>query len=333
MAKRAAKKKRAALTQNCLQSALSPCSSTTTSFEAGNLYVVAYIHSNLGVLGVASMPSRPRYSDDLRAMVKLFIQAGCPPLDIADDLKVSHQWVYELRRRYEVFGDVKLPSCLASRGRPCKLHQAAIEGVGDFMEEYLQAYMDEVKAFLLEEYEIEVSLSTVTRRVREIGLTNKRTERTYPGRSDELRDAWLVEIAEYEANQLVFVDESAVNERTADRRYGWSPRGFPCRVATPGQRSRRWSLLPAIGINGYLYYEIYHGSFNGERFLTFIHRLLPHMTPYPGPRSVIICDNASIHRSDEVKALCRDHNVRLLFLPPYSPDFNAIEQSFYRIKS
>jgi hypothetical protein len=71
----------------------------------------------------------------------------------------------------------------------------------------------------------------------------------------------------------------------------------PCRVTIPNGRSRRWSICPAIGINGYLDYEIYYGSFNSERFNNFIRRLLLKMNPYPGPRSVLIMDNHSAHHT------------------------------------
>ena len=62
-------------------------------------------------------------------------------------------------------------------------------------------------------------------------------------------------------------------------------------------RSKRWSILPALGINGYLYYEIYQGSFNSERFNSFVRRLLTKMNPFPGPRSVLILDNAKVHHT------------------------------------
>jgi DDE superfamily endonuclease len=112
-----------------------------------------------------------------------------------------------------------------------------------------------------------------------------------------LREFYRAQVAEILAEEAIFVDESAANERTKDRKRGWSPRGVPCRVTMPNGRSRRWSILPAIGINGYLDYEIYHGSFNSERFNNFIRRLLSKMNPYPGPRSVLIMDNCSAHHT------------------------------------
>jgi transposase len=62
-------------------------------------------------------------------------------------------------------------------------------------------------------------------------------------------------------------------------------------------------------------------------------QFLPHCNPFPGKRSVIIIDNASIHRSPEVAALCARTRVKLVSLPPYSPNFNPIEEFFTELKA
>src|SRR5438045_8507297 len=59
---------------------------------------------------------------------------------------------------------------------------------------------------------------------------------------------------------------------------------------------------------------------------------LPHCTPYPGPCSVIILDNASIHKNIQLQELCEEQGVLLKFLPPYSPDYNPIEATFKDLK-
>jgi transposase len=57
------------------------------------------------------------------------------------------------------------------------------------------------------------------------------------------------------------------------------------------------------------------------------------MNPFPGPRSVLILDNASCYRSQELKDICDEAGVVLEFLPFYSPDFNLIEESFLALKA
>ena len=119
---------------------------------------------------------------------------------------------------------------------------------------------------------------------------------------------WQSKLAEWKADQLVFVDESASDERSKNRRYGWSSRGMPYRIEMKPRRGKRWSILPIITVNEYLYYKLFQGSFTAVRFNEFIRtRVLPMMNPFPGPRSVLIMDNASTHRSQ-----VRDAHIHLI---------------------
>src|ERR1700690_1799510 len=59
---------------------------------------------------------------------------------------------------------------------------------------------------------------------------------------------------------------------------------------------------------------------------------LPKCSAYPGPLSVLVLDNTQIHHGDEILELADRFGVRIEYLPPYSPDLNPIEESFWRIK-
>ena len=77
-------------------------------------------------------------------------------------------------------------------------------------------------------------------------------------------------------DQLVFIDESASNERTGDQRYGWSPIGIACRVSRPLKRSEWWSVLPVLCNKGYMDWMIHHGAIMADLFLEFLEeRVLP----------------------------------------------------------
>ena len=97
---------------------------------------------------------------------------------------------------------------------------------------------------------------------------------------------------------MVFIDESAANEKSAHRKYGWAPIGSTPHVDMSTKRSERWSILPAYTSDGLMAWDIVHGSFDKELFNNFIREhVLPQCNPFPGPRSVLIMDNAPIHHS------------------------------------
>jgi transposase len=149
-----------------------------------------------------------------------------------------------------------------------------------------------------------------------------------------LRDVWLVKLSDFHARQLVFIDESGANERNGRRRNGWAPKGCAAYIKDILQYTKNWSILPAYSIDGYISTVMFKGSINGERFEEFvIEYVLPLCTPFPGRNSVLVMDNASIHKSERLVRACIEAGVLLRYLPPYSPDFNPIEESFSDLKA
>lgn len=74
---------------------------------------------------------------------------------------------------------------------------------------------------------------------------------------------------------------------------------------------------------------VFDGPINGQCFRAYVEQLL---VPVLRPGDIIIMDNPGAHKSAEVRQLIRAAGARLWYLPPYSPDLNAIEQAFAKIK-
>ena len=75
---------------------------------------------------------------------------------------------------------------------------------------------------------------------------------------------------------------------------------------------------------------------NGETFFDFARgTLIPNMMPFNGsnPKSIVIMDNLSVHHAREVKDLLKQAGILVLYLPPYSPDLNPIEEMFSYVKT
>jgi hypothetical protein len=122
-------------------------------------------------------------------------------------------------------------------------------------------------------------------------------------RSELLHFEWLTQLSQWEAEQLMFIDESAANERTLDRKFGWSTVNTRARRIEPFQRTMKWSILPLYTCEGFIDWEIIQGSFDADLFVLFLEEhVIPHTTPYPGLRSVLIMDNCKIHHDQVQKA-------------------------------
>jgi transposase len=191
-----------------------------------------------------------------------------------------------------------------------------------------------MKQFIFDEFGIIMHCSQIWRALDRAKWSRKVARRRALERNEELRGKWVGYCVQYTEEQLVFLDESAANERTGDRKYGWSPTGVECEVFSSIKRSKRWSFLPALDVNGWFEWLIFQGSITGNMFLAFVrNQVLPHCEPFPGKRSVLVLDNAAIHHSQELKDMCEEAGVRLEFLPPYSPDYNPIELTFKDLKT
>lgn len=141
------------------------------------------------------------------------------------------------------------------------------------------------------------------------------------------------EISEFDPTKLVFCDEIAANERVGDRRRIWAPKG-PKRVnALPFSKGEKYSILPAFTIDGFPCYEILQASFTSAMFFYFVRNtLLPQCNPFPASRSVIVMDNAQVHRHSIIRDIIEEAGCKLIMLPPYSPDYNPIEMAFSIMK-
>jgi len=126
---------------------------------------------------------------------------------------------------------------------------------------------------------------------------------------------------------MVFLDECgfALN---LHRVYGWAPKGERCFESVPFNRGKNRSVLGAYGFpvmanpTGLWALEQRLGAYNTAAFEAFVTQTL---LPQLKPGSVLILDNARIHHGPSLQALVEAAGCRLLYLPPYSPDFNPIE--------
>jgi transposase len=153
-------------------------------------------------------------------------------------------------------------------------------------------------------------------------------------RNEEDREDFKRNIAvHYRPEQLVFADESHFNRLTLRRPYAWAKRGDRASRHEFQFRGSKYSILPALSLDGILHLEVVENAVTGASFRRFVEGLLPRMNKWPLPNSVLVVDNASIHKVAGIRELVEGHGMRLMFLPSYSPDLNPIELTFSSIKA
>ncbi|KAI4850121.1 hypothetical protein E4T44_02934 [Aureobasidium sp. EXF-8845] len=134
---------------------------------------------------------------------------------------------------------------------------------------------------------------------------------------------------------LLYLDESAGFEKAMFRRRSWSATGLPAYTRSELVSKVRCTVLPALDINGYLPGAtlVVEGAVTQAIYEHWLEaNVLPQCEPYPGRRSIVIMDNCSTHHSEKITQLGEQFGVYLLYLPPYSPYLNPIEQTFHLLK-
>ncbi|KAG9394353.1 DDE superfamily endonuclease [Carpediemonas membranifera] len=135
-------------------------------------------------------------------------------------------------------------------------------------------------------------------------------------------------------DQLVFGDETAKDLRAGRRLRGYSRKGERCKIVLSFARGQRYSICAWQNSEGFLAHSITEGTFTSHSFYyAFLKDVYYRLSPWPGPNSIVIIDNARIHKLPELRTAIEQVGAKLIFLPPYSPHLNPIKQTFGIIKS
>jgi len=127
---------------------------------------------------------------------------------------------------------------------------------------------------------------------------------------------------------LIFLDESGVTTsltRLRARCVG----GGRIQEATPGGHWKIMTILGAMSTHGMIAAMTIEEATDADIFLAFVQQVL---CPALKPGDVVVLDNLSSHKSSAVRASIEKAGAELLYLPPYSPDMNPIEQAWAKLK-
>ncbi|UPT90985.1 IS630 family transposase [Bradyrhizobium barranii subsp. apii] len=166
---------------------------------------------------------------------------------------------------------------------------------------------------------------------RKITLKKKTAHAAEQRRGDinAAREEWFEGQIDLDPERLVFIDETSANTKMA-RRYGRSPRGERCRAAIPHGHWKTTTFTAGLRSDGLIAPLVLDGPMDGDAFLAYVEQLL---APSLRPGDTVIMDNLPAHKVHGVREAIQAVGASLLYLPPYSPDFNPIEMAFSKLKA
>lgn len=130
-------------------------------------------------------------------------------------------------------------------------------------------------------------------------------------------------------NALVFIDETGASTKMA-RRHGRAPRGQRLRCSVPHGHWKTTTFIGGLRLSGMTAPMVLDGPMTGEWFQAYVEQVL---VPTLKPGDIVILDNLAAHKRAAARQAIEAVGARLLFLPPYSPDLNPIENAFAKLKA
>ena len=247
---------------------------------------------------------------------------------LANIFDVKERTVYRLVAQKRTTGSVELRT--SERGRKPQLNEEQVHQV----DELLKQKPDITLQGIIEELDLDCSVSTLSRTVRfKLGYSLKKkvihaSEQERPD-VKEKRTNWQEFASEVNQENLVFLDESGINTNMT-RRYGRSVGKTRVVDKVPCNTPQNTTVISSIRLDGTHAYDVIEGAMNTECFIEYIKNTL---IPTLKIGDIVIMDNLKVHKACAVSELISSVGATVMFLPPYSPDFNPIEKMWSKMKT
>lgn len=272
------------------------------------------------------------YSPDLRErVIKAVEEEGLTRWQAAERFRVGSATVYRWTRRMRLKGSVE-PSAMGG-SRSDILGDTGREELKRLVEEAPDRTRDELQDGLEKSLGIKVSVATIGRALQKLGFTRKKKTLVASERDTErvmlLRKAFHTWQQDVDFTKLVFVDETGSNAGMTPK-YARALRGHRVADFAPRNKRKNVTIIAALSICGLECAMTIEGGTNTAVFAAFIEKVL-------GPRlqkgDLVVLDNVGAHKPDRIAELVDSFGAKLVFLPPYSPELNPIEECFSKLKN
>lgn len=272
------------------------------------------------------------YSLDLRQkIVDTYAQGNISQRQLAKQFRVALSFIEKILKQQRETGSIA-PK-LRTEQTPTKLNPEQLIVLKQIVEANNDATLEELRYKLQQQTGVLIGRSTVDRMLQKLNLTVKKktlyaTEKESKRVQQQRVEFWQL-VQSFLAKDLIFVDESGVN-LALTRLFARAPKGHRAYGKRPQKRGKNVSIIGAIALSGLVSQISLIGATDGLTFEAFISQQL---VPKLWVGACVVMDNCSIHKGDEIQALIERSGARLIYLPPYSPEFSPIENCWSKIKS
>ena len=268
-------------------------------------------------------PKKNVITESIREIIKEKLDAGEIVAKIARDLKLPDSTVRGITRKYHLTGNI-MPS--PRPGRATILNDSDREKIKEIVATNPTVTMDELR----DNFQKSVCRSTMYNEVKKLNLSFKCLS-LVPNRrnaADVIKKRIEYCKIEIDGSEAIFIDETGINRAMRPRK-GWGKKGHRINIPIPEVKSPNISVICAISVHHIISYKFHTGGTNRECFMEYLMELFKIIK---GQNKLLIMDNASIHKGEDIRRLIMSNGHRVLYLPPYSPFLNPIEEMFGKFK-
>ena len=269
------------------------------------------------------------YSNDLRVRVIEVVESGVAARAAARQFVIGDSTAIRWAKRWRETGSVEARSNKGQSRSPLKHHE---QWLLRLVRREPDLTLEEIQRRLLDEREHKAGLGSVWRFFDHHGMGFKESVRAAEQDRPDVaaaRAAWAQAQAELAPERLVFIDETGTSTNMARLR-GRAPRGERLVGKVPHGHWKTTTFVAGLRSSALTAPCVIDGPMNGNAFLAYVEQIL---SPSLKPDDIVVLDNLSAHKVAGVREAIEAAGARLLYLPPYSPDFNPIEQLFAKLKA
>jgi transposase len=262
--------------------------------------------------------------DIKRAAIRLYERELLDAEDIQDCCGISRRTWYRILKLWRETGDITISRNTGQQGRPRILDREDLDYLLHLVRANPDYFLDELLHLLKTNRFISVHYTTIFRELEHLRMSRKKLKKIALERDELQRADFIARMAQYQPDELCFIDEMSRDARSIGRRYGRSRRNCYAARKQPFVRGRRTTTCSCLTLDGISATTVVEGSMTRELFLEFLEQKvvspssvlltilkaiydneqMPVMTPYPGPNSVLVMDNARIHHGEGIVELC-----------------------------